>query len=284
MFDLRVEIETAVGSPPLDISPLSGGCIGQVYRVTLADDRQVVVKFDDGPAPKLALEGRMLQYLQTHSALPVPTLYDCQAHLLVMEWLPGDSRFTAGAERHAAQLLAALHQITAPAFGFAEPTLIGGLDQANEWTENWLDFFREQRLMAVAAAGVAAGRLPAAYLSRLETFGGRLDRWLLVPERPSLLHGDVWTTNVLAVGDEITGFIDPAIYYGHPEIELAFTTLFGTFGEAFFKQYQEIAPIPPGFFDARKDIYNLYPLLVHVRLFGGGYVGSVDRTLRRFGC
>lgn len=283
MLNLRTEIETAVGQPPVDISPLDGGCIGQVYRVRLADGETVVVKFDDGASPKLAVEGGMLRYLRQHSTLPVPTVHYCADHLLIMEFLPGDSRFTAKAQAHAAELLAALHEVTVPLYGFDQETLIGGLVQPNPWMNSWLDFFREQRLMYMAVEGAALGVLPVAYVGRLENFCTHLDKWLAEPERPSLLHGDVWTTNVLAAGDRITGFIDPAIYYGHPEIELAFTTLFGTFGEPFFKRYQEIRPLPPGFFETRRDIYNLYPLLVHVNLFGGGYVRSVDKTLRRFG-
>ncbi len=81
----------------------------------------------------------------------------------------------------------------------------------------------------------------------------------------------------------IAGFVDPAIYFGHPEIELAFSTLFGTFGEPFFRRYAELRPLRPGFLEHRRDLYNLYPLLVHVRLFGGSYVNSVDGTLKRLG-
>lgn len=89
---------------------------------------------------------------------------------------------------------------------------------------------------------------------------------------------------MLAENGRITAFLDPAIYYAHPEIELAFTTLFGTFDHAFFSRYHEKRPIAPDFFEARRDIYNLYPLLVHVRLFGGSYVHSVTRILEQFGC
>ncbi len=283
MLNLRTEIETAVGRRPVDIAPLSGGCIGQVYRIRLAGGETVVAKFDDGPAPKLATEAMMLRYLRQHSQLPVPAVLFSADHLLLMEFLPGGSRFSAKAQAHAAELLAALHDVSVPLYGFEQETLIGGLPQPNEWMHNWLDFFRERRVMHMAEEAAAHGRLPVNYLGRLENFCARLDQWLLEPARPSLLHGDVWTTNVLAVGDRITGFVDPAIYYGHPEIELAFTTLFGTFGEPFFKRYQELRPLPAGFFETRRDIYNLYPLLVHVNLFGGGYVRSVDETLRRFG-
>jgi fructosamine-3-kinase len=87
----------------------------------------------------------------------------------------------------------------------------------------------------------------------------------------------------LVDNDRVTGFLDPAIYYADAEIELAFSTLFGTFGDPFFARYEALRPLEPGFMDTRRDIYNLYPLLVHVRLFGGSYVRSVDGILRRFG-
>lgn len=284
-MDLRLEIETAVSPPSSvkDIVPLSGGCIGQVYRVRLADGRQLVAKADDGPDPRLHIEGDMLRYLADHSDLPVPAVWHSTPRLLLMDYLPGNSHFSAEAQRHAAELLAALHEVTAPHYGLAQDTLIGGLHQPNPATDSWLAFFRDHRLLYMGQVGVENGRLPAAVWQRLQRFADNLDRWLLEPERPSLLHGDVWTTNVLAQGNRITGFLDPAIYYGHPEIELAFTTLFGTFGRPFFDHYQTLRPLPTGFFEERRDIYNLYPLLVHVRLFGGGYVGSVERTLTRFG-
>ena len=282
-MDIRAQIEAVLTVQADDIAPLSGGCVGQVYRVRLADGRTLVAKVDESARPVLAAEGFMLRYLAEHSDLPVPAVIHDSDRLLLMSYLPGDSRFNRAAQAQAAELLAALHNITAPAYGLEQATLIGGLNQPNPWTDSWLDFFREQRLLYMANEGLRSGRLPRSIMPRLEKFCARLDKWLAEPERPSLLHGDVWTTNVLAVGGQITGFVDPAIYYGHPEIELAFTTLFGTFGESFFARYRELRPIPPGFFEERRDIYNLYPLLVHVRLFGGSYVHSVDQTLRRFG-
>ena len=111
-----------------------------------------------------------------------------------------------------------------------------------------------------------------------------LDRWLVEPARPSLIHGDMWGGNVLARGGRIAGFVDPAIYYADPEIELAFSTLFSTFSDAFFERYGALRPLRPGFFEQRRDLYNLYPLLVHSRLFGGPYPDAVARTLDRFGC
>lgn len=125
--------------------------------------------------------------------------------------------------------------------------------------------------------------MPGALRARIERLAARLDEWLVEPAAPALIHGDMWDGNIVHQDGRITGFIDPAIYCADPEIELAFATLFNTFGPAFFDRYQAPRPLAPGFFEARRDIYNLYPLLVHVRLFGAGYVGAVERTLARFG-
>ncbi len=201
-----------------------------------------------------------------------------------MSWIEAGGGVTAGAQAHAAELLAELHGVGAENYGFERSTLIGGLDQPNPWSARWIDFFRDQRLLHMGRQALDAGRLPAALMGRIETLAGRLDRWLDEAQPPALLHGDIWTGNVLCRQGRVAGFVDPAIYYGDPEIELAFATLFGTFGEPFFRRYGELRPLRPGFFEERRDLYNLYPLLVHVRLFGGHYVGSVERTLRRFGC
>lgn len=265
------------------LDALHGGCIGQVYLAHLEDGRRVVVKAAAGDTAQLDVEGYMLRYLAGHSALPVPAVLHAEPGLLVLSYLPGDSRFSAAAQEHAAELLAGLHALSAPRFGLERDTLIGGLHQPNPWTDTWLDFFAEQRLRHMAFEAERIGRLSPGLRQRVERLASRLDRWLQEPVHPALIHGDVWTTNVLAHGERITGFLDPAIYYADPEIELAFTTLFGTFGEPFFRRYQEIRPLQPGFFEERRDLYNLYPLLVHVRLFGGTYARSVERTLQRFG-
>jgi fructosamine-3-kinase len=279
---LQAHLTKILDVTPTRIIPLSGGCIGEVYRVDLPDKTRLVAKVADGTGVTLEEEGFMLRYLQEHSSLPVPRVIHSSDKLLLMEFIEGDSHFSAGAEVHAAALLAALHSIRGEKFGFERDTLIGNLPQPNPGYDSWIDFFREQRLFYMAGEAAHVGRLPSGFLRRVERFAVRLGDWLAEPEYPSLIHGDVWTTNVLAAGDRITAFIDPAIYYAHPEIELAFTTLFNTFGTAFFRRYHELRPIAPGFFEERRDIYNLYPLLTHVRIFGGGYVASVDSILRRF--
>lgn len=275
------ELEAALGSRIVRTTPLAGGCVADVVRIELADGRRLVVKRDDGPDPRLEVEAEMLRALA--GRLPVPRVEYATPRILAMEYVDGESSFTPGAEEHAADLLAALHAHRAERFGWARDTLIGGLVQRNGWRRRWLMFFRENRLLAMANEAHAAGRLPDSMRARIDVLASRLDEWIQEPAHPSLLHGDVWSGNVLARGDRIVAFLDPAISYGHPEIELAFVTLFSTFGERFFRRYAEHRPIASGFFEARRDLYNLWPLLVHVRLFGSAYVSQVDRTLRKFG-
>ncbi len=281
--NLFLRLEEVLGVRAGKARPLGGGCIGEVHSVDLENGDRVVVKVDRSSTPRLDVEGYMLQYLAGHSALPVPAVRHSSPGLLVMDFIEGDSRFGEVEQRHAAELLAALHEVRGETHGFERPTLIGALHQPNPPTDSWVAFFRDARLLYMADEALKERRLPREVHKRLRAFADRIGEFIEEPEYPSLLHGDVWTTNVLAHGGRITAFIDPAIYHGHPEIELAFTTLFGTFGPSFFKHYDDIRGIRPGFLEERRDIYNMYPLLVHVRLFGDSYLGGIDQTLRRLG-
>ena len=170
-----------------------------------------------------------------------------------------------------------------PYFGYGRDTLIGPLPQPNPKSERWVPFFGEHRLLAMARAAEAEGRLPPKLLARIERLAERLPGYLAEPDHPSLLHGDLWTGNVLVRGGRVAGFVDPAIYYGHPEIELAFTTMFGTFWRAFFEVYENLLPLSRDFHESRCAIYKLYPPLVHVRLFGAAYIPPIEQTLSRVG-
>jgi fructosamine-3-kinase len=265
------------------VRPLGGGCIGEVYRAELEDGTPLVAKVDRGGESHLDREAYMLRHLRERTDLPVPEVFHGSETLLLMEFVEGTNRFSGEAEHHAAELLAALHGITADAYGHERDTLIGSLNQPNPWTESWADFFRENRLLYAARAAHGAGRLPNEDLSRVERLADRLTEFIEEPNPPALVHGDAWSGNVLAKDGRISAFLDPAIYHADPEIELAFISLFNSFGEAFMRRYDEIRSIREAFFETRRDLYNLYPLLVHTYYFGGGYLGSVQRILGRFG-
>jgi fructosamine-3-kinase len=276
-------VEAHLGERMLSVRPLGGGCIGEVYRAELEEGTPLVAKVDREGESHLEREAYMIHYLREKSELPVPQVYYGSETLLLMEFVEGSSHFTEGAERHAAELLAGLHGITADSYGHERDTLIGVLDQPNPPTKSWTEFFRDHRLLYIALVAHEVGRLPAEDLLRVERLSEKLDELMEDPDPPALIHGDVWSANVLAKGDRITAFLDPAIYYADPEIELAFISLFDSFGRPFLDRYQEIRPIREGFFEVRRDLYNLYPLLVHTYYFGGGYLRSVRNSLDRFG-
>lgn len=294
-------IAAALGRHPLRLAPMSGGCIAEVYRAEFADGTRAAVKWSAEGG--LACEAFMLRYLRRHTALPVPDVLHGDDRLLVLGHVEHDGGLSRAGEREAGRLVAALHGVRGPHFGFERDTVIGPLLQPNPGTGCWLPFFRDQRLLHMADQAHGAGRLPARLRARIDALATRLGDLIEEPAHPALLHGDLWPGNVLAAADpaakpnagradrrapgrrgRVAAFIDPAIYWGHPEMDLAFAGLFPGLGEDFLAGYAEVSPVAPGFRETRRDLYNLWPLLIHVRLFGGGYVGQVERIVARFGC
>lgn len=275
---LAERVARTVGRQVTGSTALAGGSVARVFLLSLAGGGRVVAKLGPGLEP----EGWMLRQLASRTVLPVPHVVHADDDLLLMDYVPAGGGITPAVERHAADLLARLHEITWHSFGAERDTVIGGLPQPNPPGRHWVAFYRDHRLRAMAGQALAAGRLPAALMTRIETLAGRLETWLDEPDHPRLIHGDCWGGNLLVRDDQVAAFIDPALYFADPEIELAFTTLFGTFGDAFFARYTEHHPIRPGFWEARRELYLLYPLLVHVRLFGGSYVDEVERIVDRF--
>ncbi len=263
--------------------PLSGGCVGEVYRGRTDRGQQVVVKVDVSDEPSLHIEGSMLEYLATRSELPVPKVIASAADVLIMEYVEHDGRSGPDVEVEAADALASLHGVSADHYGFEEDTLIGGLHLPNPRRDDWPRFFAEYRLLDMGRRCLEVGHLATPTMRRLEAVATDIDELIPRPQPPSLIHGDIWGGNVLTHDGHLAALIDPAVYYADPEIELAFISLFHTFGERFYARYGEHRPIDDGFFDYRKDLYNLFPLLVHVRLFSGTYVGQLQSTLRRLG-
>lgn len=284
MIPLLDRIETALDRHPLGLESLPGGDIALVYQVNFFDGEQLICKVTRPKMPSTTrIEARMLGYLKNHSDLPVPDVIYVDDHMVIMTPLETGDGLSHTAQEDAARHIAALHSIKAEQYGLGFETVIGTLPQPNDQMDNWVEFFRDKRLMHMARVSRDIGRIDDAFYARIKKFSKTLPDLIGEPKSPSLLHGDLWTGNVLVKGDKISGFIDPAIYYGHAEMDLAFSTLFGTFGQRFFDAYKEYRTIEPGFYEERRDIYNLWPLLVHVRLFGGSYVKTVSNILTRFG-
>ncbi len=274
---LEDRLETVLGRRPSALLHVGGGTGAQVFEALVPVGQRLAVKVSSTGG--LDTEGWMLEYLRANSELPVPAVVYCEAGLLVMEFVGSGGR--GNADVHAAELLASLHAITADAYGLERDTLIGGLPQPNRPSSRWLPFFREQRLLSFGRKALDAGLLDPASFTRLEQLCDGLEDRLPEPPAPSLIHGDVWGGNVLVRDGRVAAFIDPALYYADAEIEIAFTTLFSTFGRDFYRHYREIRGLDDGSIESRHEIYNLYPLLVHTLLFGASYARALDASLQR---
>ncbi|MFC7128675.1 fructosamine kinase family protein [Haloferax chudinovii] len=274
----RVTSALSADAPPTATTELDGGHVGRVYRLDFDGRDPVVAKVGDTP---LDVEAAMLDSLAA-AGLPVPAVHHADADLLVLDYVAGTSDLTPAAERDLAAHLAALHETTAPAFGFPYDTLSGPYRQPNPWTDSWVAFFRDQRLLPWTDAALDAG-LPAATAERIESVAADLDALLDAPAAPRLVHGDVWGANLRVRDDRVVAFLDPACYYGHPEVELAYIDWFDAAGDTFFDTYDDRRPIADGFFEDRSPVYALFPLLEHVRVFGAEYVSSVEDALEELG-
>ncbi len=281
-------LEKKFGAKPIKSRFLDGGDIADVSRITLEGGRNIVAKRPRMDQPDTtSVEAMMLGHLKDNSLLPVPAVLHQEAGLLVIEYIE-NNRITddKAAAKSVAEHLNKLHSVqntdTKNPYGFKSDTFIGPLDQRNAPTTNWVECFGQNRLFAMGDQIARTGRVTKAFMSKLDIVISKLEE--LIPSNPksSLLHGDVWRGNMLFQDNEIAGFIDPAISYGHYEMDLAFIDMMGGLHPAFFDTYNELAPIESGFHEERKAIYQLWPLLVHIKLFGGGYVHDAENILDRF--
>jgi len=179
-----------------------------------------------------------------------------------------------------AKNLAALHKNTNKNFGFNHDNYIGSLKQFNDWENTWSDFFREQRLDVQLKMAHDSALLNSSIVSAFERFYKRIDD-IFPNEQPSLVHGDLWGGNFMVGEKGEPIIIDPAVYFGHREMDLAMSQLFGGFSSEFYTSYNKYFPLEKGW-QKRMDYCNLYPLLVHVNLFGGHYINAVKSIISKF--
>lgn len=177
--------------------------------------------------------------------------------------------------------MATLHQHQHANHGLGYDNFLGTLDQPNEVHTSWPEFWAMQRVLPLAGRALLNETMPLELFKRLEQLNKRLPD-LLPADETSLLHGDFWSGNVMPNEHGKPVLYDPAVYYGHREVDIAMTRLFGGFPSAFYHAYQEVWPLLPGWAD-RLEVYNLYPLLVHLNLFGVAYLPGIDKVLKRFG-
>ena len=296
-------VEEALGSPPVAAAAVGGGSIASAARVLLADGRTVFVKHDPGARPgAFGAEAAGLRWIAEAGALRTPevlALGDDEGdggapRFLALEWIdrsasrsaqlnrgPSSNWATPAPGEEFGRRLAALHRFGAPSFGLGADNAIGPIAQDNRPCGSWAEFYGHRRLVPLARRAAEAGRLTASALWGVEALAKRLPDLCGPAEPPARLHGDLWSGNAILDARGGPVVVDPAVYGGHREMDLAMMRLFGGFPEAAHAAYREAHPLADGHED-RVALCQLYPLLVHVHLFGGGYAASVGAVLRRY--
>ncbi len=279
------EIAAQLGADcaPEPQSGVSGGSINRSYRWVCGETTLFVKVADHDGGAGLDAEAAGLQALADARAARVPRVLARgragAAAFLALEWIESRPAGRA-AERRLGEQLAAQHRVTAEQYGFEADNFIGRTPQPNGWLPDWMEFFRDRRLrhqLVLAAQNGFAALLEIPGAQLLESVAA-----LLAGHRPqaSLLHGDLWAGNWLTDTRQEPVIFDPAVYYGDREADLAMTRLFGGFGRAFYDAYQDAAPLPAGH-AVRAELYNLYHVLNHANLFGGGYARQARVSIGR---
>jgi fructosamine-3-kinase len=268
-----------------DFSTIGGGCINNGGKLKTSSGDFFLKWNDARKYPSMFdTEAKGLRLLKQHSSIYIPEVigwFEEAAYQGIILEFVGSKTKSGSYWSDLGSQLAMLHKNSNRYFGLDHSNYIGSLRQFNTSSSSWITFFIEQRLDVQVKFAINSGHFDGAILKLFEGLYKQLPS-IFPEEKPAPLHGDLWSGNVITTGTGNPCLIDPAVYFGHREAELSFTQLFGGFADEFYNAYEEIFPLAPGF-DQRIDIYNLYPLLVHVNLFGGGYIHQVKSILKQFG-
>ncbi|QCK14384.1 fructosamine kinase family protein [Mangrovivirga cuniculi] len=265
------------------VSSIGGGSINQAYKVS-TDNFEIFIKLNTGVNPSFfEVERKGLEILSENSEFEVPKVYSVDQtgnySFLSMEYFGAGKRkpdywYTAGSR------LAKMHKISEEKYGLSFNNYMGALPQDNTYHDSWADFFIERRLKPQVELAINKGLMDHSHKSLFEQLYVKLDS--LVPkEKPSLIHGDLWSGNIMTANNGEATIIDPAVHFGHRESDLAMTQMFGGFSTEFYDGYESVYPLEPDF-SSRIGLLNLYPLLIHVNLFGLGYLRETINNVKRY--
>ena len=263
---------------------VGGGSINHTYRITVGKETFFCKINELAAFPDLfETERQGLELLAQQKVIRIPQVIasgnNGDHQVLILEWIEQGLQTDAFWTRFGEQL-AALHRIQGKQFGLPANNYMGSLPQSNQLTDNWTEFFIQQRLQPQVKLAVNRQLLELAHVDQFEKLYQQLDS-LFSPEPPVLLHGDLWSGNFLCDASENPVLIDPAVYYGHRSIDMAMTTLFGGFDSLFYESYNYHYPLPVNY-RQQWAVCNLYPLLIHLNLFGKSYLTDIVHTIGRY--
>lgn len=279
---IQAEVESVLFAPITRATSVQGGDISEALKIELEDGQAFFLKFHKGNfnASKsiFTQEVKGLNTLRSvNTSLVIPEVISHNNSYLLLEYLEEEKQgndFQFGVD------IAKLHKSSNELFGFSEDNYIGSIGQSNRYHADWLEFFIRERIEPLVNKAMEGGLLSNKY-SRIFERVFNYTYVIFPDEPPALLHGDLWSGNYLFTKQGQAAIYDPAVYYGHREMELAMTTLFGGFDPAFYDGYQTEYPLQTGW-EERQKLCQLYPLLVHALLFGGNYVQQSKALLDRF--
>lgn len=278
---LRAALADALGSEARKFESVGGGCISDAYACFLADGRKIFVKTRaECEADMFRAEASGLRWLAAAKSLRTPRVLAVGDNFLALEFVESaaacpdfDHQFGSG--------LARLHQAGAEQLGLAQPGYLATLPQDNRASRTWAEFYVQRRLEPLLRRAVDKALVPASWTSIFEPLFTRMPEIVGDEEDVARLHGDLWSGNVHTDSEGKPVLIDPAAYGGNREIDLAMLKLFGNPSDAFERAYQGQWPLEHGY-QSRVALYQLYPLLAHVNLFGGSYVAACERALEQY--
>ncbi|NGP75311.1 fructosamine kinase family protein [Balneolaceae bacterium YR4-1] len=283
---LQREIADKLDASIESATRVSGGSINEAAKLDIEKIGPAFLKWNRTADPDMfekEVTGlKLLRDAETGLRVPDVILQgtvDGNTGYLLLEFIE-DGRPGIQSAQEFGEQLAALHDHHGDSYGLDEDNYIGRLPQSNNRHNDWTNFFIDERMEPQLRMALESGKFRSSITGAFNNMYRELDE-IFPEERPSLLHGDLWGGNYFYDTDGGPVIYDPAVYYGHREIELAFTHLFGGFSSAFYEAYDNVLPIEPGF-GQRKEIYNLYPLLVHTNLFGGSYARQVEGIVKQF--
>jgi protein-ribulosamine 3-kinase len=266
------------------VSPVSGGCINNAVKLhTTSGD--YFLKWNNAAAfpGMFEAEAKGLNLLNATKSFRIPKVIaagtaDKESFLLLEFIQPGHK--TCDYWRDFGTALAELHRNTNSHFGLNHPNYIGFLPQQNNFHSSWSEFFVLKRIEPQIRIAKNAGKINQQTTQKFQQLFSKIPE-IFPEEKPALLHGDLWSGNIMATAENQPCIYDPAVYFGHREMDLAMSKLFWGFDNLFYQNYNEHYPLEKNW-QKRSDICNLYPLMVHVNLFGGGYLSQVEAILRPF--